>query len=349
MLRRVILCILVLILGCAGGKTRPGKPLVNEAVPAQLIATDLYDAENLAFDPLGRLFVSAADGLYMITGLGKGGDAPAVYKAVDLDAVFAGMAMGPDGFLYVVCYHKMKTKILRVDLNRDGFPYTIYLEGVIRSPNGMRFDDAGVLYAADFGYYGPRVGRILKIEPDPARPDRAGAVTPLVTGLWGPNGIVIDRDRDRLYFTETFAGKVYYLEGKSGGGFRKEPKLLLNADTHGPRFPILDDLALDARGNLYICNYNENRILVVSPDGDIVRSLAPSGMKHPTAVAFGMLPGDQESLYVTQKGHMFVNERRAGDRVSRVENVARPYRLPFLVPPERTSVPGSPGPDQGGE
>ena len=233
----------------------------------------------------------------------------------------------------------MKTKIIRIDLRDERMPYTVYLEGVIKTPNGMRFDDAGVLYAADFGFYGPGMGRILKIEPDPADPARAGKVTPLVKGLWGPNGIVIDRERDRLYFTETLAGKIHYLEKKGPEGFSSEPKLLLDVDIPGPRFPILDDLALDARGDLFVTNYNGDRILVVSPEGKILRSLAPRGIRHPTALAFGVMPGDEESLYITQKGHMLVRERHEGDRVNRVENVTRPYRLPFLGPVVNEEVP----------
>jgi len=323
--------VLWLAAGCSGWNALPGRLPVDEAVPALRVAQGLHDAENLAFDPLGRLFVSAADGLYVITGLGQDPESVRMTRAVDLDAVFAGVALGPGGCLYAMCYHKMKAKVLRIDLQDDRMPYSVYLEGVIKTPNGMRFDDEGVLYAADFGFYAPGRGRILKIEPDPVDPTRAGRVTELVKGLWGPNGIVIDRDRGRLYFTETFAGKILYLETNGRDGFGPEPRLLLNVDIGGPRFPILDDLALDVRGNLYVCNYNGDRILVVSPEGKLLRSLAPRGIRNPTALAFGVAAGDQESLYVTQKGQMFVRERHAGDRVSRVQRVAGPYRLPFAA------------------
>jgi len=332
MLGKSVHWLLLVLAGCMSGKAHPGKVPPDEPVPAQVVETGIRDAENLAFDSRGRLFVSASGRLYVITGLSGDPGGVRMAPAMDLDAVFAGIALGPDECLYVVCYQKMTSKILRIDLRREGLPYTVYLEGVIKTPNGMRFDDAGVLYAADFGFYAPGMGRILKIEPDPEDPGRAGKVTPLVEGLWGPNGIVIDRDRQRLYFTETLAGKIKYLEKAGPDGFSSEPKLLLNVDVPGPRFPILDDLALDARGNLYVANYNGDRIVVVSPEGKLLRSLKPRGVFHPTAVAFGVLPGDEQSLYITQKGHMLVEERHEGDRVSRVERVARPCRLPFLGP-----------------
>lgn len=343
-LRKAVPWLLLLLAGCMGGKTHPGKVPPDETVPAQVIETGIYDAENLAFDSRGRLFVSASGRLYVITGLGGDPGGVRMAPAIDLDAVYAGIALGPDDCLYVICYHKMKSKILRIDLRDDRLPYTVYLEGVVKTPNGMRIDDEGVLYAADFGFYAPGMGRILKIEPDPDDPARAGKVTPLVKGLWGPNGIVIDRDRGRLYFTETLAGKIHYLERTGPGGFSSEPKLLLNVDVPGPRFPILDDLALDAQGNLWVANYNGDRIVAVSPKGKLLRSLKPRGVFHPTAVAFGVLPGDEQSLYITQKGHMLVEEKHEGDRLSRVERVARPYRLPFLGPAE-----GAQGPQGAGE
>jgi sugar lactone lactonase YvrE len=193
-------------------------------------------------------------------------------------------------------------------------------------------DDDGVLYAADFGAYVPGMGKIWRIEPNPEDPARAGGAAPVVEGLWGPNGIVMDRERGRLYFTETLAGTVKVLEKDGSGSYASEPTLLLNADMPGPKFPILDDLALDARGNLYVCHYNGNRILVVSPEGRPIGEFVPEGLFHPTAVAFGVMPGDRKDLYVTQKGHMMSRERYSGDRLSRIRDVAEPYRLPFLGP-----------------
>ena len=121
---------------------------------------------------------------------------------------------------------------------------SIYFEGRIRSPNGLRIDEDGVLYAADFGVYVSGMGKIWRIEPNPDDPTRAGRAAPAVERLWGPNGIVMDRKRGRLYFTETLAGTVKYVEKDGNGSYSPEPKLLVNVDMPGVKFPILDDLAL---------------------------------------------------------------------------------------------------------
>ncbi len=322
--------VVLLLAGCAPTSLSRQMPSEDEAFPVEVIASGIFDAENLAFDAQGRLFVSAADRLYMIEKNGRTTNGFHVRAILPLEAVFAGMAVGPDGCLYVVCYHQWKTKILRVDVSRPGFPYSIYLEGTIRSPNGLRFDDDGTLYVVDFGFYMPRGGAIWRIERDPDNPAQAGRATRIISGPWGPNGVVMDRDRNRIYFTGTLTGKIFYLDKADLEEEDPKPRLLINVRMPGPRFPILDDLALDVDGNLYVCHYNGNQILVISPEGELLRRIKPPGLAHPTALAFGVTREDATSLYVSQKGQMLLREERKGDRVSLIRGVASPYRLPFL-------------------
>ncbi|MFC1890700.1 SMP-30/gluconolactonase/LRE family protein [Thermodesulfobacteriota bacterium] len=295
--------------------------------PTELVAAGLFDAENLAFDGRGRIFISASGCLYVMEPDGTGYNI--IEGAIDFVGTYCGLAIGPDGFLYAACYRKGKTHILRIDIEAEEFPYTIYLKGTIKAPNGLRFDDDGTLYAADFAVYMPKKGKIWRIEPGPEDRTRAGRVEPQVTGLWGPNGIVMDRNRGRLYFTETFTGDM---EKDETGAYGTEPKLLLDYDIDGPRFPIIDDLALDAQGNLYACCYNSNQVLLFSPEGTFLKRIKLKGVLHPTAIAFTPAWSEERAIYVTQKGHMFFKENKRGDRLSRFAYEEVPYRLPFLKP-----------------
>lgn len=324
-LARLLLVLPLLLAGCASTG-----PSVSAPSPCQLLATGIYDAENLAFGPDGRLFVSAADRLYAIRPGDPGYGRERDYRLIDLEATFVGTAMGPDGRLYVGYYDGLETGILRVDVRRDPATYAVYLRGPILSPNGLRFDDDGTLYVADFGLYLPGKGTLWRVDPDPDDPASPRRVVPLVEGLSGPNGVAIDRNRGRLYFTETFTGKVWFLERAGDRGFAPHPRLLVEVDNPGPTPAILDDLALGDDGRLYVCHYNGNRILVLSPEGRVTDVLAPPGLLHPTALAFGVMPADRHDLYVTQKGHMLVRERKSGDRLTRIPAVGPPYRLPFL-------------------
>ncbi len=296
-----------------------------------MLAEEIYDAENLAFDTHGRLFVTGGDGLHLITFDAQNAVARVQRDIIDVEGSFGGVAIGPDGCLYTVCYHHRTTRVLRIDIETAGFPWSVYLEGTIKAPNGLRFDDDGTLYAADFGFYLPGKGALWRIERSEETPEAAAGVTAVVEGMSGINGIAIDRERGRLYFSRTLAGKVHYLERGEGGLYEGDPSLLIDFDLPGPRFPIVDDMALDADGNLLVCLYNADEIRMVRPDGTWIATLIPGELKRPTAVAFGIRPDDRRTLYVTQKGRIMVHDRRGGDRVSRSFGVADPYLLPFVA------------------
>ncbi len=325
-----ILALALVLVGTIWSSQAQGAGDVDPGIPgSEVLATDIYDAENLAFDTRGRLFVTGGDGLHLIV-FGQDGQVVQVTRHVlGLEGNFVGVALGPDGHLYVGNVRGRRGQVLRVDIESEGFPFTVYYEGELVTPNGLRFDDDGSLYVADFGYYLPGKGALWRLEPGP---DPAVAVAErVVDGVTGVNGIAIDRRLGRLYFTRTLSGKVFYLERQSSGRFGGEVTRLIDFDLPGPRFPIVDDLALDAEGNLYVCLYNANEIRIVSPEGAWTHTLAPEGLKHPTAVAFGVLEGDTRNLYITQKGRILAHDRRGGDRVSRLLDVAAPYRLPFVA------------------
>lgn len=326
-MRNLIISILALCLHALPLTARAQEIVIQ---PTELVAAGLFDAENLAFDARGRIFISASGCLYVMER--SEGGYKVIEGAIDFVGTYCGLAIGPDGFLYAGCYRKGKTHILRIDIGKEEFPYTIYLKGKIKTPNGLRFDDDGTLYAADFAVYVPKKGKIWRIEPDAEDPTRAGSVETLVTGLWGVNGIVMDRNLERLYFTETFTGDIHYLEKDEKGAYIPEPKLLLDYDIDGPRFPIIDDLALDAAGNLYACCYNANQVLVFSPCGRLLTRIKLKGVRHPTAIAFAPPWIEESTLYVTQKGHMFFSNEKKGDCLSRFTWEADPYGLPFLEP-----------------
>ncbi len=299
---------------------------------SEVLADTLYDAENLAFDGEGRLFVTGGDGVHLITFDADNAVARVQRRIVAVEANFVGAAMGPDGDLYVGCLGNKEARVLRVHGDGGDFVAVPYANRPLGAPNGLRFDDDGTLYVADFGYYLPRRGGLWAIRRDSITGE-AGAIKRVVAHASGVNGVAIDRDRARLYFTRTMAGKVYYLERRPDGLFGGDPALLIDFDLPGPRFPLVDDLALDEAGNLYVCLYNADQLRVVTPDGTWTATLEPQGLFHPTAVAFGVRPGDRDTLYITQKGRIMVHDRRRGDRVTRSHGLGTlGYLLPFAAP-----------------
>jgi putative intracellular protease/amidase len=67
----------------------------------------------------------------------------------------------------------------------------------------------------------------------------------------------------------------------------------------------LDDFAFDVDGNLYATTHVYNSVVRISPDGAITTiAQAEQGVTGSTALAFGRLEDDHQSLYVTTNGGM---------------------------------------------
>ncbi|RMZ78736.1 hypothetical protein DV737_g3766, partial [Chaetothyriales sp. CBS 132003] len=110
-----------------------------------------------------------------------------------------------------------------------------------------------------------------------------------------------------LYWNSPYLGKVYRIKmlGGRSSGFP------VPGAVHEPvgrvRALFLDQLALGHRNKAYIwlANNANNQIVVVSPDGDIEYVAgAPDEMTvaGATSVAFGVVAGDTDTLYVSTNG-----------------------------------------------
>ncbi len=254
------------------------------------------------------------------------------YVAWDVvdDGVFTagieGPAVGPDGTLYAVGFARDGT-IGRVVVDDDGRGqaslYVDLPEGSIG--NGIRFDDAGVMYVADYAGHqvlrvvpdGPRVqpfasmpgahqpndiarapgGMFYASDPDWANgsgqlwqvmPD--GSERLLERGMGTTNGIEVSPDGRHLYVNESVQRKVWVYDIQADGSVANK-RLLIDFPDHG-----LDGMRCDVDGNLYIARYDAGTVAMVSPAGRLLREVPLKGRK-PTNVAFG--GPDGRTIFVT--------------------------------------------------
>jgi sugar lactone lactonase YvrE len=246
------------------------------------------------------------------------------------DGVFTagveGPAVGPDGALYAVNFARDGT-IGRIVVGPDGRGdatlYTDLPEG--STGNGIRFDDKGFMYVADYtGHQVLRIdpatrqaqafapmpgahqpndiarapnGIIYASDPDWSRdsgqlwmilPD--GSERELESDMGTTNGIEVSPDGRHLYVNESVQRQVWVYDIGDDGGVANKRRLIGFPD-HG-----LDGMRCDAQGNLYIARYGAGRVAIVSPAGDLLREVTLQGQK-PTNVAFGGRDG--RTLFVT--------------------------------------------------
>ena len=168
----------------------------------------------------------------------------------------------------------------------DGGPAT---EASLNTPAGLAFDAAGNLYIADSANQ-----RIRMVSPSGRISTVAGGGTTLSDGdlatkaiLRGPQAVAVDA-AGTLYIADSQASRVRRVDkngiittfaGTGESGFSGDGDLASNAKIEVP-----SGLAIDAAGNLYISDRNNNRVRVVlaSP---------PSFLIGPTSLTFSASAG----------------------------------------------------------
>ncbi|MFI6793302.1 SMP-30/gluconolactonase/LRE family protein [Nonomuraea sp. NPDC050383] len=161
--------------------------------------------------------------------------------------------------------------------------------GIRTGLNGITFDEAGTLFAADSVN-----GEILFLPPgdDTLRPwlddDRMKPTSPHdPVSSTGVNGLKLWDDG--LYVTNTAQATVLRVDIQDG-----RPGKVTEVHANIPA----DDLAFDAAGNLYLAVHPENTVWRIAPDGTTnVLATADDGLDGPTAIAVV-----EDGLLVTNLG-----------------------------------------------
>jgi gluconolactonase len=168
--------------------------------------------------------------------------------------------------------------ILKVDMNTKML--TIFAhEPRMNQPNDIAIDNKDRLYASDPDFKAG-TGRIWRIDTD-------GKVT-FLDSLGTTNGIELSPNEKTLYVNAS--GKVWAYDLSPKGNISNK-RVLIEFSDFG-----MDGMRCDIKGNLYIARFGKGMVVVVSPQGKIIREIPLSG-KRPTNVAFG--GNDGRTMYVT--------------------------------------------------
>jgi serine/threonine protein kinase, bacterial len=174
-------------------------------------------------------------------------------------------------------------------------------------PSGLVVDSSGTIYVADYNNH-----KIRKISP-------AGVVTTLVTSpaIYNPIGIAVDGTGNIFVTTEygqvvykiTSTGTVTTLAGTGYAG---------STDGTGTvaRFTNPRGIAIDGSGNLYVADYSNHKIRMISSVG-VVTTLAGSGTSGfangtGTAASFnypeGVAVDGSGNVYVADNGNDMIRK-----------------------------------------
>ncbi len=232
-----------------------------------------------------------------------------------------GLAMGPDGYIYV-CNNggflfRDDGKYRRV---RPGVPegyaggwiekiqpqtghhevlYTTCGERHFSGPNDIVFDDKGGFYFTDYGKTYPRFrdyGGLYYGLADGSR------ITEVAFPMISPNGVGMSPDLKVVYVAETETSQLWAFDIDEPGAPRRHPF----PSPHGgrlvcslPGYQRFDSLAVEAGGNICVATLITGCITVINPDGKIVRQVDTNDPVT-TNICFG--GDDFRTAYITLSG-----------------------------------------------
>lgn len=219
-----------------------------------------------------------------------------------------GMALGPDGQLYVCnnggfIWHEEPGFIRPIGQSADYQTGRIERVDPVTGDVTRLYDRCGgtplkgpndIVFDGRNGFWFSDLGKVRHRDRDHggiywAATDGSGIIEAAYPVPGGANGIGLSPDGRTLYAAETETGRLWAWDVEGPGHLRKEPW----PSPHGgrllcqfPGFRRLDSLAVTAAGNIVVATLVAGEITTVSPAGEIIRVVKmPDRM--PTNICFG--------------------------------------------------------------
>ena len=266
--------------------------MTNEAV-FRTLAAGVGFTEGPVWTLAGDLLVtSMSRGLLYQVSLADSGAPQAPVAEYETGGGPNGLAEGPGGLVYVA-QNGAATAPSRSP--RPAAPGLQVLDhGVVRdlvttgltAPNDIVVGPDGWVWFTDPDGATPRTvgGRVLRYDPV------TEVVETVLLDVDFPNGLAFAPGGEVLYVADTTADQIVcYTVAEGVPGLKS---VVAHLPGTGP-----DGIAFDADGNLYIAAFESDEVVVLAPDGAVLRRLSTGPRSRPTNLCFA--GQDLDTLVVT--------------------------------------------------
>jgi sugar lactone lactonase YvrE len=194
-----------------------------------------------------------------------------------------GIRFDKNGNMFIADYPKHN--VLRVDAKTKKLTVLAH-EPRMNQPNDLAIDAKGNLYASDPSW--------AKVTGQLWRISKKGKVKLLADDMGTTNGIEVSPDGKTLYVNESRQRNIWAFSIKKDGSV-EEKRLLKKFEDHG-----FDGMRCDAKGNLYVTRHGKGTVVILSPEGKILKEVDVLGT-NPSNLCFG--GPDGRTVYVTEVEH----------------------------------------------
>ena len=157
----------------------------------------------------------------------------------------------------------------------------------MNQPNDLTISNKGIIYLSDPNW-GNNTGNLWMVVNQ--------EIILLEKNMGTTNGIEVNPSGTKLYVNESFQKKVWVYDiGKDGS--IKNKKIFKIFNNFG-----LDGMRCDSLGNLYICRYGKGTVVILSPDGKLLKEIYLKG-KKPTNITFGGKEKKQCFITMSDRGN----------------------------------------------
>ncbi len=237
-------------------------------------------AEGPAVDAEGNIYAvnfERQGTIGRITPAGEG----SVFVELPEGSIGNGIRFDSRGDMLVADYNAHN--VLRIDMATRAVSVLVHVPAM-NQPNDLAITSGDIIFASDPNFR-ERSGQFWRIERD-------GRPVLLETGMGTTNGIEVSPGEDRLYVGESRQGNIWAYDLSPMGEISNK-RLLHHFDDFG-----LDGIRTDIAGRLYVTRQNKGTVAILSPEGELVREVALTGLK-PSNIAFG--GPDGRTCYVTMQ------------------------------------------------
>ncbi len=202
----------------------------------------------------------------------------AVYATLTGGSIGNGIRFDPEDNMYIADY--VNHNVLLIPAGKS--EALIYAhEASLNQPNDLAIAPNGTLYASDPNWE-EGTGQIWRIDQE--------GFHLLEANMGTTNGIEVSPGGEYLYVNESVQRRIWRYD-LDGDGLPLNKQLFFEFEDYG-----LDGMRCDNRGNLYVCRYDAGMVVVLSPEGEVIREVILKGRK-PSNIAFG--GKDRKQCFVT--------------------------------------------------